>query len=328
VFLVSKYFQHVSVTETTTGGTCFILSTTIGRFKCYEIDDRTLIHFDSGTRSSYIDLINDQNLDDILRTARGEHQIRRFGVSPSEVDHIFEEWHRNTGESLESVVSGQFYGVPKAVIYMTKFTLQRWKRLNEFADAMLNTVLSVLDGLEEPDEFVSALKNLPSIDAYTRRSASLRKETPAENLACSIFLYRILSGKLFGGIPLEEFNNISAMTSSNMFDAHKYFRKSPRVELGKLINTSHKRFLKIFDRFPTLDGLNSAGKLTSNDVYIPKELFALQHTNKNNIALVGLQGYFALVVKWNASRILPRAREAPEEWIQFVGAEDDELFMG
>lgn len=98
------------------------------------------------------------------------------------------------------------------------------------------------------------------------------------------------------------------------------------VEFAKLINTSHGRFLKIFDGFPTLDGFNIAGKL--NDVYIQKELFALLHTNKNNIALVALQGYFALVVKWNASRILPRAREAPEEWIQFVGAEDDELFMG
>jgi hypothetical protein len=75
VFLVSKYFQHMSVAETTNGGTCFILSTTIGRFKCYEIDDRTFIHFDSGTRSSNVDLVKDQNLEDILRTARGEYQV-------------------------------------------------------------------------------------------------------------------------------------------------------------------------------------------------------------------------------------------------------------
>jgi hypothetical protein len=111
VFLVSKYFQHVSVTETTTGGTCLILSTTIGRFKCYEIDDRTFIHFDSGTRSSYVDLVKGQNLDDILRTARGEYQIIPSVVSPAEIDNVV-EWHRSTGESLESTASGRFYGVP------------------------------------------------------------------------------------------------------------------------------------------------------------------------------------------------------------------------
>jgi hypothetical protein len=43
---------------------------------------------------------------------------------------------------------------------------------------------------------------------------------------------------------------------------------------------------------------------------------------------MAIQGYFALLVQWNASRILLKAREAPEEWIRFVGAEDDELFIG
>ena len=124
VFLVSKYFQHVSVAESTTGGTCFILSTTIGRFKCYEIDDRTFIHFDSGTRSSYVDLVKDQSLDDILRTARGEYLVSN-GDFPAEVDNVF-EWHQSTGESLESIASGNFYGVPNAVIYITKSILQRW----------------------------------------------------------------------------------------------------------------------------------------------------------------------------------------------------------
>jgi hypothetical protein len=64
-------------------------------------------------------------------------------------------------ESLEIIASTQFYGVPNVVIYMTKSTLQKWKRINDFAYTMLDTVLSVLDGLEEPAEFVSALRKLP-----------------------------------------------------------------------------------------------------------------------------------------------------------------------
>jgi hypothetical protein len=212
VFLVSKYFQYMSVAETTTGVTCFILSTTIGRFKCYEIDDRTFIHFDSGTRSSYIDLIKDQNLDDILRMARGEYQLSS-GVSPSEADNVF-EWHRSTpGETLESIASGGFYGVPNAVIYMTKSNLHRWNRIKEFASAMLNTVFSVLDELEEPAEFVSALRNPPPVSDGTR-SDSVATEIPTKNFVFSISLCRTLSRKIIGSASYErEFSNLSRIVN-------------------------------------------------------------------------------------------------------------------
>ena len=115
------------------------------------------------------------------------------------------------------------------------------------------------------------------------------------------------------------------MTVNNLFEAHKYFR-SPKVEWRKLIDTSHQRFLKILDGFPTLDDLNSAGGLRKD--HIQKELLTMVETNENNVALVAFQGYFAVLLQWNASRILLRAREAPEEWIRFVGADDDELFLG
>ena len=201
VFLVSKYFQHVSVAESTTGGKCFVLSTTIGRFKCYEIDDRTFIHFDSGTRSSDVDLVKDQTLDDILRTSKGEFQIYSSSgasVLYDEADQVT-EWHRSTVERLESVASAQFCGVPNAVIYMTKSTLQKWMRFKEFASAMLNNVLSVIDGLKEPAEFVSAMRNFSPINVKTALDAI--KGTPVENLAASIFVYRTLSRKHIGEMP-------------------------------------------------------------------------------------------------------------------------------
>ena len=92
--------------------------------------------------------------------------------------------------------------------------------------------------------------------------------------------------------------------------------------------TSQKRFLKILDGFPTQEDLNSAGRLSEE--YIRNDLSALLvlRTNKNNVAHVVFQAYFAVLLQWNASRILTRARETPEEWIRFVGAEDDELFIG
>lgn len=113
----------------------------------------------------------------------------------------------------------------------------------------------------------------------------------------------------------------------DMHEAHKYFRRNPRVEFKRLINTSHQRFLQILNGFPTLDELNGSGRRLSKG-HIQQELLALLHKNKNNVALVAIQGVFAIVSQWNATQVLLRAREAPEEWIRFVGAEDDELFIG
>ena len=118
---------------------------------------------------------------------------------------------------------------------------------------------------------------------------------------------------------------IASMVLNNMLEAHKYFR-SPRVELAKLITTSNDRFLQILDGFPTPDEINSAGRLIKGNIH--QELLAVLQTNKNNVALVAIQGFFALVSQWNASQVLLKAREAPEQWIRFVGADDDELFIG
>jgi len=104
------------------------------------------------------------------------------------------EWHRSTGKSLEYLASGQLYGVPNAVIYMTKSTLQRWKRIKEFAYAMVDTVLSVLDGLQEPAEFVFALRKLPS-GSDIKGPDSIARDTPTELLASSVFLYHEYSRK-------------------------------------------------------------------------------------------------------------------------------------
>lgn len=109
----------------------------------------------------------------------------------------------------------------------------------------------------------------------------------------------------------------------NMLEAHKYFR-SPRVEITKLLKTSHDRFLQILDIFQRVDSLNGAGRLSNGQ--IQQELQKLLH-NKNNVTLVALQGFFALLSQWNTSRVLLRAREAPDEWIRFVGTDDDELFI-
>ena len=164
-----------------------------------------------------------------------------------------------------------------------------------------------------------------------------------KNLANSIFFYRGLSRKRIDSLSYQgKFSDLNGIVDefscskdifiacsvilSNLFEAHNYLRSPKRVEFSKLFDTSQKRFLKILDGFPTLEDLNGAVRLGED--HIRKELSALLRTNKNNVVHVVFQAFFAVPLKWNASRILLRAREGPEEWIRFVGAEDGELFIG
>jgi len=119
-------------------------------------------------------------------------------------------------------------------------------------------------------------------------------------------------------------HEISSLILANMVEAHKYFR-SPRVELKRLFITSHDRFLQILDGFQPMNNSNGAGR--PRNIQIQRELQDLLHTNRN-VTLVAFQGFFALLSTWNTSRVLLQAREAPDEWIRFVGAHDDELFIG
>ena len=139
---------------------------------------------------SYVDLVRDQNLDDILRTAWGEYQVS-IDLNPFDNafdDNVF-EWCRNPEEFLGGIATAQFYGVANTVM---KSTLRRWKRIKEFAYAMLDAILSSLDGLEEPAVFVSALRNPPSVNIDTRWDCVVMS-LPVEKLAFSISLYRIFT---------------------------------------------------------------------------------------------------------------------------------------
>ncbi|KAF8967548.1 hypothetical protein BDZ97DRAFT_1803931 [Flammula alnicola] len=317
VFLVSKYFQHAAMAEVAGGGTCIVLSTSIGRFKCYEIEDRIFIHFDSGTRSSHNDLIKDQNLEEILRIARGEYLINN---SPQRMTF---EWRRITDEVPEDIAVGDFFGVPKAISYMTTSTLQRWKRIKQFANVMIDAVLSVVDGLGEPVPFVAALNNLPPIDHRVPHAVVTHPSTPAEKLASCVYLCRVFSRKNIGELPFESFHTFATLSTCDLKEAHQHFRGRP-VDHGRFITTSRDRFIRILGEFQEVNRV--PGRLS--DAPVRRELQTLLQSNVNNVALVVLQGFFALFAQWNASRVLSRAREAPDEWIRFVGADDDEMYIG
>jgi len=76
IFLISQYFQNATLEyNSQSSPSCAVIFTAIGRFKFYEIEDRTFVHFDGSTRSTYIDLVPGQQIDHIIRSARGQYII-------------------------------------------------------------------------------------------------------------------------------------------------------------------------------------------------------------------------------------------------------------
>lgn len=113
--------------------------------------------------------------------------------------------------------------------------------------------------------------------------------------------------------------NISGLTT-----AHEHYRGQP-VNAVKLLSTSQERFLHILHEFQS----TAASSAFVHSHPIRDELRKLLQPNKaNNVALLVYQGYLGSIAMWNCARILSRAREAPEEWIRFISADDDELFIG
>ncbi|KAF8149157.1 hypothetical protein B0H34DRAFT_197165 [Crassisporium funariophilum] len=316
IYLVSQHLQNISLSETSTGTKCIAISTSLGRFKCYEKDDRTFVHFDGTTRSSYLPLVRDQNLEEILQTAQGQYLIN------DSAEHRDFIWRQSSMDALEYLATGNFYGIPNAIMYMPRETLDRWKRLKQFSWAMADAMLSVIETVHEPASFVLALNNLPKGSSAGLKN-KLAMESPAEKLAACVYLCRVLSRKSITEMDFEYFHMYARMNMQDLTEAHQLYR-SPRAESSKLFSTSQDRFMRLLREYTMVD--NASGR--HSDPSLRTELQGLLLSNRNNVALVVFQGFLAIVSLWNSSRVLMRAREAPEEWIRFVVADDDDVFLG
>ena len=190
IFLISRHLQDVTMAETISWGSSIVVQTTLGRFKFYEQNDKTFVHFDRGTRSSNVDLIPNQKLEDILKAALGQYL---FNESSDVVNFV---WQRCSGD-LEDLAIRHYFGMPDAVIYMNRNVLESWNRLKRFSDAMLDAMTSVLDELEEPSSFIEALKNLPNRRcSVANHDGGLDVSAgPAEGLASCVYFCEIIADK-------------------------------------------------------------------------------------------------------------------------------------
>lgn len=112
------------------------------------------------------------------------------------------------------------------------------------------------------------------------------------------------------------------MTMGDLIEAHQHFR-SPAARFWELFKTSQDRFMRLLRRY--MEAEHASESLANSSVR--DGLLGLLHANRNNVSLVVFQGFLATVVRWNCCRVLSRARQAPEEWIKFVVADDDDIYM-
>ena len=238
--------------------------------------------------------------------------------------------------------------MPDAVIYMNMNVLESWRRLKRFSNAMVDAMTSVLDGLEEPSSFVEALNNLPN-RAPSRSGVNWNQDDgsvdlspePAPKLAHCVYLCELLAIKKLEGLTFEgglkyslfvfclaisnfeihlEHRIIIQTIMGGLIKAHQHFR-SPRAEHIKLFTSSGDRFAQLFQKY------SMATNTISTDT-LREELRALLISNRNNVALVVYQGFFAILARCNSSKVLLRAREAPQTWIRFMTADDDFIHFG
>lgn len=186
VFLVSRHHQEIIIgRKLPEAVTSIIMETTLGRFTYYTRDDRNFVHFDTNICLSNTPLIPNQNMDHIRLSAQGYYLIYDSVQSKNFV------W-RQCYDPLEFLVSGNFFGVPDAVIYMPSVILKKWKRIERFSRALHDAVTSVLGDISEPDSFAIALKNLPEDDRSSIKNC-IQMRTTAERLAACVCLCRALS---------------------------------------------------------------------------------------------------------------------------------------
>jgi hexokinase len=100
-------------------------------------------------------------------------------------------------------------------------------------------------------------------------------------------------------------------------DAHENFR-GRNVDKVIFLTRSHDRFESLFKLYSE----------RRDRQLLRQELQELLKPRAENIALVIVQAALALVVKANSQAVLNLAKEAPEEWMRVLFAEDGDMFIG
>lgn len=179
VHLVSRFFQSASVQETPGAGNTITINTTIGRFKCYDIDDRTFVHFDASLRSPPVaKLIMNQDMNDIVRAALGQFAI---------LDPETPNWSVIHNDDIPTAATSGLFFSPNAIMYIPKEKIDTWNLMNKFARQVFTCAMQYIFTLQKPESFCRLIERV-AFDPINGKC-----ETPPEWLAWCFFMLRLMS---------------------------------------------------------------------------------------------------------------------------------------
>lgn len=184
VHLTSRFFQDASVSDTPGATSTITINTTIGRFNCYEIEDRAFVHFDSSTRAAEIaEIVKDQDLDHILRVARGQYLMMDNATFSRA------EWRTEEAEQIPACAAGNYFSLSSAIIYMPQEKVAMWTLLRNFGQIVATCPLQFVDTLRMSRSFSNlvAAQQSPDFDMD-----AVDTDRPAEALAQIVYICRLL----------------------------------------------------------------------------------------------------------------------------------------
>ncbi|KAJ2931062.1 hypothetical protein H1R20_g6027, partial [Candolleomyces eurysporus] len=306
----------------------------VGRY-----NDRTYVHFDSGMRTAVpaftVGKQHTQSVPDvdvIRRSAEGWHLVRNLYVLPP----VIKTTPKNWGEpgSIPTIKTAIFNVLQdlECSVFLPSRLAKEWELVVQFSSDLLQSVAQIFFDIREPKRLVQL------------RNTFSELSTPDEDVEQGVVRWGYIV-KASSGAP-ERLRAMSDMNSDGMFlssmiikhllafrqqtEVHQFVLhafgtlckghsklRAATLDYEKLRATSDKRFLSIFEAYkshPSTDCLE-------------EELRRLLHKSEN-ICLVLWQAVLATMAYWNACKALQFGIESPDEWIQFILAQDSDILIG
>ncbi|RXW22520.1 hypothetical protein EST38_g3344 [Candolleomyces aberdarensis] len=329
VLLASRYARRVSMASGPSGG--IVIDTSLGRFKVFEHDHRTYVHFDSGMRTAapavnvgkqYTQSVPD--VDVVRRAAEGRHLARNLYVMPEVINTTPKDWKEpGSVPTIKTAILNVLQDLECSVFLPSKLA-KEWELVAQFSSDLLQSVAQIFFDIQEPKRLVQ-LRDIFS-EGMKRKDKSFGDlSSPDEDIEQGVvkwgYVVKVTSGaperlRVISDMNSDEVHDLVLNTFGTLCKGHSKFRAAT-LDYGKLGETSDKRFLSIFEAYkahPSTDRLE-------------EELRRLLHKSEN-ICLVLWQAVLATLAYWNACKALRFGIESPDEWIQFILAQDSDILIG
>ncbi|RXW15741.1 hypothetical protein EST38_g10110 [Candolleomyces aberdarensis] len=304
ILLASQYASRICVTPGSGAGGGITIDTSLGRFKIFDHDHATYVHFNSQLCTPTSNKGNqprDQSVSDmevIQKAAGGRYLTKDFWNMYEVISTLSSSWKDPDLVPTIEVAMKHVVQPTGHPVFLDQKVVKEWRQILQYSSDMMKSVFNIFLGIHEPKHLVQLRKN------FTQRQMD-HPQTIEEKMIA------------WAAVSMALVKNSTLTALDALPEGHTKLRAAA-VNYDKLAETSSRRFFNLFEVF--------MGSQQSTTL-LEEELKKLLHKSEN-IALVLWQGSLAMLAYWNAFKVLEFVIESPEEWLQFVSALDSDIFIG